>query len=218
MFDTKPMSVPGRKIRQKRGQKTYDALIATGFELLTRNEFESVTIAELARASGYSVGAFYARFRSKDEYLDALVAHHFKRRRKIRERLFARSSRETLVHDVVKELVTYYWKHRGFWRAALVRAMREPRFWKPLREYRDDSAEALVDEISRYAGRKLSPEEEANVRFAFLMALGVINNSIVNRPGPTLFQGQKRFIENLTRAFDLVCDYDVIVSHACTAG
>ena len=67
---------PARRIKQPRGRRTYDALIETGFKLLEQNDLESIPIAELAKAAGYSVGAFYARFESKDEFFEAMIAHH----------------------------------------------------------------------------------------------------------------------------------------------
>ena len=67
-----------RRVRQKRSQKTYDALIATSFKLLEQREFDEISVAELAQRARYSVGAFYARFHSKDELFDALVAQHLR--------------------------------------------------------------------------------------------------------------------------------------------
>jgi AcrR family transcriptional regulator len=61
-----PATSPELRIRQKRGQVTYDALIDTAFALLADKEFDEISVAELAQTAGYSVGAFYARFRSKD--------------------------------------------------------------------------------------------------------------------------------------------------------
>lgn len=205
---------PGRRIRQKRGLKTYDALVAAGFELLEKKEFDDITVAELARHAGYSVGAFYARFHSKDEYLDALLARHFEHRRRARGRMIEKSTRESLVRDVVKELVTYYWGRRQFWRAALLRATRDQAFWKPLRDHGTAAANTIVAEVAKKAGRELIKDEKTNVRFAFEIALGAINNSIVNRPGPILFLGQARFIDNLARAFRLVSDYDTIIGES----
>ncbi len=60
------------------------------------------------------------------------------------------------------------------------------------------------------AGRDLTKDEETNVRFAFQVLLGTINNAIINQPGPVML-GQKRFIDDLTRAFRLVSDYDRLV-------
>ena len=83
----------GLNIMQKRSKKTYDALIKTGFRLLKKREWDSITVAELSQSAGYSVGAFYTRFRSKDEFFDALVVHHFKIRYANLESVFPRVAR-----------------------------------------------------------------------------------------------------------------------------
>ena len=78
----------GLDIKQSRSKKTYDALIKTGFRLLKKRDFDSITVAELSKSAGYSVGAFYARFRSKEELLGALAAHHRKARKAALEHFF----------------------------------------------------------------------------------------------------------------------------------
>ncbi len=112
-----------KRVRQKRSQKTYDALIGTTFKLLQQREFDAISIAELAQKAGYSVGAFYARFRSKDELFDALLAQHLEDRRTARTRIFADATDEKLVGDLMEDLVDYYWTRRRFWRAAVIRSM-----------------------------------------------------------------------------------------------
>src|SRR5690606_21269760 len=204
-------AAPGReRIKQKRGQRTYDALIATGFRLLAQREFESITIAELSQAAGYSVGAFYARFKSKDEFFDALIAHHLADRKRTRERLFARAVGDEWIRAVIAEAVNYYWRRRRFWRAALIRSIHDPAFWQPIREQGHQFATLCIERIEQEAGRAVTKTEDTNVRFAVQIALGIINNTIINRPGP-IFMGHAEFVDNLTRAFRLVSNYDEIV-------
>lgn len=198
---------PGRKIKQARGRKTYDALVATGFKLLENHELEAISIADLAKAAGYSVGAFYARFRSKDEFFDALIAQHLDHRTRARGRMFAKEGDDTLIDAMIGELVRYYWKRRRFWRAALIRSVRSPDFWEPLRQHGRAYADMLIERISAKAQRPLTETEQTNVRFAFQIALGTINNAIINRPGPIML-GQALFVANLARAFRLVSGYD----------
>jgi AcrR family transcriptional regulator len=205
-------AAPGReRIKQKRGQKTYDALIATGFRLLAQREFDSITIAELSQAAGYSVGAFYARFKSKDEFFDALIAHHLADRQRTRERLFAGTDTDEWIRAVIAEAVGVYWKRRRFWRAALIRSIHDPEFWQPIYETGRQFATLCVRRVEQDAGRALTKAEEMNVRFAVQIALGLINNAIINRPGP-VFLGQAEFVDNLTRSFRLVANYDEIVA------
>ena len=205
---------PSQRIKQPRGRKTYDALIETGFTLLEHKELESISIAELAKAAGYSVGAFYARFRSKDEFFDAMIAHHLEHRNRARDRLLAAVPDELLVNALIEELVTYYWKRRRFWRAALVRSIRDAKFWEPIRQHGRGFADLLIDErIGKRAKRPLTKAERINVSFAFQVALGTINNAILNRPGP-IFIEQDLFIQNLARAFRLVSDFDRLIGIA----
>jgi AcrR family transcriptional regulator len=196
-----------QRIRQKRSQITYDALIDTCFELLREKEFDEISIADLSEQAGYSVGAFYARFKSKDELFDAMVRQHVQDRREVRQRQFATANDDELIHELLDETVHYYWGRRRFWRAALIRSMREPEFWAPMRTLSHEFADALLTRFAARAGRALTNAEQANVRFAVQLAFGLINNTILNRPGP-FFLEQKLFVENLVRAFKLVSGYD----------
>lgn len=204
-----PATSPELRIRQKRGQVTYDALIDTAFALLEDKEFDDISIAELAQKAGYSVGAFYARFRSKDELFDAMVMQHLDGRRRTRGRQFASTDDETLLHALLEETVHYYWGRRRFWRAALIRSIREPEFWTPIRTLSHEFADALISRAASRSGRAVGAQEEANVRFAVQLTFGTINNTILNRPGP-LFMDQAQFIESLVRAFRLVSGYDAL--------
>src|SRR5688572_23326778 len=195
------------RIRQKRGQVTYDALIDTAFALLDEKEFDDISIAELAQKAGYSVGAFYARFHSKDELFDAMVQQHVQNRRKVRQRQFATANDATLLHELLDETVRYYWGRRRFWRAALIRSIREPEFWAPMRKLSHEFADALLTHYGARNGRALTKAQEANVRFAVQLAFGLINNTILNRPGP-FFLEHELFIDNLVRAFKLISGYD----------
>jgi AcrR family transcriptional regulator len=202
-----PATSPELRIRQKRGQVTFDALIDTAFALLDDKELDEISIAELAQKAGYSVGAFYARFHSKDELFDAMVQQHVQNRRKVRRQQFAETNDARLLHELLDETVRYYWGRRRFWRACLIRSIREPAFWAPMRKLSHEFADALLGRLRDRAGRALTSAEDANVRFAVQLAFGLINNTILNRPGP-FFLEQNLFIENLVRAFKLVSGYD----------
>lgn len=195
------------RIRQKRGQITYDALIEMTFSLLESKDFDEISIADLARSAGYSVGAFYARFKSKDELFEAMVVKHLANRRAVRRQQFATASDENLIHVLLDETVHYYWGRRRFWRAALIRSMRDPEFWEPIRKLSHEFAGTLLARMSGRAQRALTKAEEANVRFAVQVTFGTINNTILNRPGP-FFMDQAQFVESLVRAFRLVSCYD----------
>ena len=202
-------ALPGLSIKQNRSKKTYDALIKKCFQLLKKRDFDSITVAELSQSAGYSVGAFYARFRSKDEFFDAMVTHHLVDRKAFVDHLFSTLHNDDLIDELIKDMVHYFWINQKFWRAALIRSMRDPEFWAPIRQSGHDLADKVVARLSEQANRPLTDLEETNVRFAFQITLGTINNTIINKPGP-IFMNQELFVEKLTRAFRLVADYDNI--------
>lgn len=197
----------GLNIMQKRSKKTYDALIKTGFRLLKKREWDSITVAELSRSAGYSVGAFYARFRSKDELLDALSDHQRKARKAALERLFSSQNNDNFIDELIKYLVHYHWNNRNYCRTVQVRGMRDPEFWAPFRQSGHDIATKTIAMLSEQADRPLTDEEKINVRFAFQITFGTINNNIINHPGP-IFMNQKLFLKKLIRAFRLISGCD----------
>lgn len=207
-------AILGHSIKQRRSQKTYDALIATGFRLLEERTLESITIAELALEAGYSVGAFYSRFHSKDEYFDAMLQYHMEFRLQANKELLASILPHQLVNALITDLVNYYWEHRHFWRAALVRNTRDPVFWGPIRKHGDTTGQYFIDYVEKHKDSLMNASEKTDVLFAFQMTRGVINNAILNRPGP-VFMGQTEFIDQLVRAFQLVSGYNKLFDLEC---
>lgn len=205
-----PSQTHGVAIKQERGQLTHDRLIATGFRMLELTDLQEISIAELTREAGYSVGAFYSRFRSKDEFFDALIAKHLETRTRTQIYLFATLATDVLVSEMIHNVVSYYWDHRKFWRAVLVRSVRDSAFWEPIRKHGHEFTGRFIERLTKEIGRSLSEKEEANISFAFIVSLGTINSTIINQDGP-IFMGQKLFIEELIRAFSLISDFDNLV-------
>lgn len=201
----------GRQIKQQRGHRTYDALVNTGFKLLEKKDLEKIPVSELAREAGYSVGAFYARFHSKDEFFDALVFKHLENRTNTLIDVYANIPMASLVPDLIQNMAEYYWEHRQFWRAVLVKSARDPSFWDPFRNHFLESTKRFIDRVHDETNRTLTEKEEANIYFAFQVVLSTINSSIYNQSGPIII-GQKLFIEELIRAFWLISDFDIITS------
>ena len=200
---------PELKIKQKRSRKTYDALIKTAFRLLKTRQLSSISVAELTRAAGYSVGAFYARFNSKEEFLEAMLDHHHKSRRATHAYLFSTYTGGELIDRLLEDLVTYILINRGFWQTCLIYSVHDPDFWKPMRALGREVTADIIERLSTEINRKLTEQEKINIGFAFQVTFGTINNTIINQPGPVEME-DTLFIKQLIRTFKLVSDYDAI--------
>lgn len=194
-------------VKQKRSRITYDRLVETGLELLKERDLDSIPVSEIAKAAGYSVGAFYARFKNKDEFHRALVTRYAALRRHDIDRVFTEVDDEDLIPRYFDAQVKRLWGSRHFWRASLYRSFQDTDFWQPLREVVRLVGDKFVERAQRRAGRPLTREEETNIRFAIQVTNGAINNALINRPGPVEFRDAD-FIDRLVRAFRLVSDWD----------
>jgi AcrR family transcriptional regulator len=204
-------SVSGKlAIKQERGHITYDALIEAGFKLLAERDIEDISIFELSRVAGYSVGAFYARFRSKDEFFDALIEKHLERRTATQKHLVETLPRKALMPELISNIVDYYWGHHVFWRAVLRRTLRDPALWQPFRLHFGENLARFTTRVEHEIKRPLTEAEVRSITFAFQTLMGTINISIINQPGPVLI-GQDLFKEELTRAFIQVSGLDEIL-------
>lgn len=204
---------PGRAIRQRRGQVTYQALLQAGLALLEKEDLETITVADITRKAGYSVGAFYTRFHSKDEFFEALVLHHLETRTQELMTLFETLPIERLARDYVVNLVNYYWPRRRFWRAVLHRCMRDPDFWEPIRQRWHVHSGYFIKRLVEEIGRPLSDQEERRIYFAFQVSLGTVNSMLIYRTGPVAI-GQQSFVEELSRVFEGTSDIHALLREA----
>jgi len=107
---------------QARSRATFDRLLSAAAELLAERRFEEASVAELVRRAGSSVGAFYARFESKEALLHELDVRLFEvGRAKWREFLAPQrwegASAAAILSEVVGSLVEARRERRGLLRA-----------------------------------------------------------------------------------------------------
>ena len=111
-----------REPRQARSRATFDRLLSAAVALLAERRFEDASVAELVRRAGSSVGAFYARFESKEALLHELDVRLFETgRAKWREFLAAErwegASAAAILSEVIGRLVETRRERRGLLRA-----------------------------------------------------------------------------------------------------
>jgi AcrR family transcriptional regulator len=63
-----------RLTREESRAQTRDRLLDAAYQILVNNGIEEASIEDIAEAAGFSRGAFYSNFESKDELLCALLA------------------------------------------------------------------------------------------------------------------------------------------------
>lgn len=190
-------------VKQERGSRTRDKLLAAGLQLITSRDFDSMSVAEIAQAAGCSVGAFYQRFRDKDAFFGALVVHYVSEAKATTLGIYASEPEGDKVAAVVGATTGRFRRYTGLVRTAVHRRIDNPQIWEPIRLHGHFAADRFIDWLASRAGRALTAEETLSVRFAFQVLLGTLNNAVVNQPGP-LELNDDEFQRQLERAFRAV--------------
>jgi AcrR family transcriptional regulator len=202
-------------VKQNRSQKTRDRLLAAGFKLLRRKDFDQLSVADIARAAGCAVGSFYQRFFDKDQYFHALAEMRRTESRGQLDDWYADVTLDSVVARAVERDLKFVLDHPDFWRAALKRGTTDPAFWEEFRKLGRLSVDRFLETYAALLGRKLLVDEIEQIRFAFQMVRGTLNNTLINQPGPLSLEdaGFRRQIE---RAFRLVAGIGAPVAAAPT--
>ncbi len=192
-----------RPVKQTRGRRTRDRLLHAGQRLVAKREFDSMSVAEIARAAGCSVGAFYLRFQDKDGFFRALVAHYVADARAATLELFDTYRDDRLINALVRTTSERFRRFNGLIRSAIRKRMEDATIWEPIRRQGHFSADCFVEWLTQHQGRALTADEQMTVRFAFQVLYGTLNNALVNQPGP-LDIDDPAFLAQLERAFRVV--------------
>ena len=115
--------------KQKRSEATLNKIVAAMQTLVEEKYFEQITIAEIARESGMSVGTFYRRFENKEAALPVLY-QHFETGMRCWMADSAQRWQHMVVEDLVRDMASgiyYFFKQqRGLMRTIHVYARLRP--------------------------------------------------------------------------------------------
>jgi AcrR family transcriptional regulator len=103
--------------RQERSRRTAERITSAALSLLERKSFGELSVAEIARKAGVSVGGFYARFPSKQallQYFDATIVEGILERagRELDSQRLAGASAREVVTTYIRLAVRMFRRHR----------------------------------------------------------------------------------------------------------
>lgn len=120
---------------QERSRRTAERITAAALALLERKSFAELSVAEIARKAGVSVGGFYARFPSKQallQYFDATVVEGILARAEVEldPARLAEADARTVVATYLRLAVRMFRRHRPVLQQVALRSRtsRDPAF------------------------------------------------------------------------------------------
>ena len=188
---------------QDRSRKTAERFIEAAFKLLESKTFEELSVADLAREAGRSVGAFYQRFGSKDDFLGVLLRSYFEAREAEFIRMLAAATDEGLLEAVLTDNFVSIMRNRNLWHAALRKSAQAPDFWSQFLKLVQRRPQLMAARLGEVRGAPLSEAEVFRLGIALQVFNSVINNQMMNNPGP-LTLGSPEFLPTLLDVFRAV--------------
>ena len=176
----------------------YDVKEARPEALLEKQTYAELSVVELAKTAKRSVGTFYQRFGSKEEFLKVLITEFLETG--VGEEAATRWEGRTAADIFAKFLGDSYYrilKNRNLWHAALGISSSDPSFWTEFGDLRGRRLAQLVAAIEKTRKTKMSPAEIRRFAIAAQLFNSVINNQIINSPGP-LSLGDEDFLPTVT--------------------
>lgn len=192
-----PKSRIKRGLQDGRTRALYDAALGR----LATKDYEQISIVEIVRGAGCSVGAFYSRFRDKDTFLQMVIAEAFRTltdnvKRDFDPAQWGNVSRTKIVDGIVRHVASQMSRARlaGVTRAAVKLGMTKPDALEPFLNYRASVADCAVALLVP----QLSFEGTARpVRIAVQMVFGIVTDAALHHMRP-LRAGSRRMINALS--------------------
>lgn len=183
-----------------RDQRNFQ-LYRVACRLLAEQDHEKISVAQISREAGISVGAFYQRFPNKDAFLHMVVAQRLRSTQERMERELAserwqRATTGAVTRAIVEEMMRgLHGPGAGVVRMALKRGHLERRDLRPLLDYRAALADRAVALLSHRS--KGVRHSERVIRATVQMAQATALDVLLNDAG-TLRPGSLRMADMLT--------------------
>jgi AcrR family transcriptional regulator len=183
---------------QARSKATARRFTDAAMRLLRERTFAELSVAELAAAAGRSVGVFYQRFGSKDDFLAILLHAFFAQSIEWRSAMPITGTPRDIYLSYLEKGYLSLVENRNLWHAALQRSASDPDFWLTFGDIRTRINDLTRTTLERAQGRPFSQGERRRLAIAGQVYNSVINNQIINGPGP-LELGNDDFFPEVSR-------------------
>jgi len=186
--------------QQERSRITTERFVGAALDLLQSRTFDELSVGDLARKAQRSVGAFYQRFGSKDDFLVSLLTTFLAEGERTTERILAEAKDESVLERVLSENYEALMRNRNLWHAALRKSAQNAGFWAQFLGVVQRRPASMAARLGELRGRPLGPDEIHRLRIAIQVFNSVINNQMMNNPGP-LALNTPEFLPTLLTVF-----------------
>jgi len=176
-------------LKQARALRTRANLLKAGRTLLQDGGFDQMSIGQIAKLAGCSVGAFYFGFRDKEAYfrflLDELVAEvKLDCEQAMAPPRLQGLARGDLERRCVEHFVETVRRHEGLVRTVTQHTAHDNADWQPMHGLGLWMAERYTDRLLPLVPAIERARVSGNAVTGFMIIMGFVVNAVLHRPSP----------------------------------
>jgi AcrR family transcriptional regulator len=173
--------------QQRRSQETTVALLEAAAVMLRERSLDELSIEDLCKRVGVTIGAFYGRFESKDAFFSALMALAVKRaiaavHAAVADADNLETGLEAACRRVVEVAVDVVRRNVGVVRAAAQYESIYPERWGTVRATGTAMVDLATPLLLARMGRGRTAAKTRSIGFAFQMMFGTLCNAVLHKP------------------------------------
>jgi AcrR family transcriptional regulator len=173
--------------QQRRSQETTVALLEAAATMLRERSLDELSIEDLCKRVGVTIGAFYGRFESKDAFFSALMSLAASKalaalRVAVSDLDDPDAGLEEACRRIVEVAVDVVRRNVGVVRAASQYESTYPERWGTVRATGNSMVDLARPLLLARMGRGRTAAKERSIGFAFQMMFGTLINAVLHKP------------------------------------
>ena len=173
--------------QQRRSQETTVALLEAAAVMLRERSLDELSIEDLCKRVGVTIGAFYGRFESKDTFFNALMSLAATKalaavRAAVADEDNLGTGLEQACRRVVEVAVDVVRRNVGVVRAASQYESVYPERWGTIRTTGSAMVDLATPLLLARMGRGRIEAKTRSIGFAFQMMFGTLVNALLHKP------------------------------------
>ncbi|MXP41154.1 TetR family transcriptional regulator [Altererythrobacter soli] len=168
-----------RAPQQKRSLAATQRMLEAGRELLNDRDIDQISVQDIVRVAGTSVGSFYHNFGTKDRFFATLVQEMATNREAIAMANFAGTPFDQLAKILVHGAVENHRRYQGLLRSTIRQHLSGSPVWEPITVMGQHITEEYIRRLELHLERPLKAREKERVAFAFVWLYGILAQSVL---------------------------------------
>jgi AcrR family transcriptional regulator len=177
--DPQPGLVARRQPVQARSQQGYERLLSVARKLAHEKDFDAISIRDLAAEARCSIGSFYYRFGTKDEFFDVLVDDMIDRRRIEVRQIWETHALADLPCALARGALATHRAYAGLLRSMIKKQLEGQHRWEKVSQLGQEISAEFCQRVAAAKATPLTPEQQQRIKFAFVWLYAMLAQSIM---------------------------------------